>query len=179
MFADLLAAVDGLTARKQAIAARISELATDPAWWPTVSRLRAFRGIDTLTAFTIHLELGADWQRFERAKALPPWLGLTPSLTQSGQSSRSGAITKTGSTLARRLLVESARHSAREPRLGATLKNRQLGQPDHVLQISNRCQQRLFKVHKRMRDRGKAGNVIVVAIARELACFLWAAATAP
>jgi transposase len=179
VFADLLAAVDGLTARKQTIATRISELATDPAWWPTVARLRAFRGIDTLTAFTIHLELGADWARFPRAKAVPSWLGLTPSLHQSGESSRTGAITKTGSTLARRLLVESAWHYAREPRLGATLRNRQLGQPDHVLQISNRCQQRLHKVHKRMRDRGKPGNVIVVAIARELACFLWAAATAP
>lgn len=87
VFADLLAAVDGLTARKQTIATRISELATDPAWWPTVARLRAFRGIDTLTAFTIHLELGADWARFPRAKAVPSWLGLTPSLHQSGESS--------------------------------------------------------------------------------------------
>lgn len=179
MLADLLAAVDGLAARKQAIAARISELATNPAWWPTVSRLRAFRGIDTLTALTIHLELGADWQRFPRAKAVPSWLGLTPSLTQSGESSRTGAITKTGSTLARRLLVEAAWHQSRPPRLGATLKNRQVGQPDHVLQIANRCQQRLHKVHARMRNRGKPGNVTNVAVARELACFLWAAATAP
>jgi transposase len=179
VLADLIACVDGLTARKQTIATRISELATDPAWWPTVARLRAFRGIDTLTAFAIHLELGADWERFPRAKAVPSWLGLTPSLTQSGESSRSGAITKTGSTLARRLLVEAAWHQARPPRLGATLRNRQLGQPDHVLQIVNRCQQRLYKVHQRMRARGKPGNVITVAVARELACFLWAAATAP
>ena len=179
VFADLLAAVDGLSARKTSIAARISELATEEQWWPTVSRLRAFRGIDTLTAFTIHLELGGDWGRFPRAKAVPSWLGLTPSLTQSGESSRSGAITKTGSTLARRLLVEAAWHQSRPPRLGATLKNRQLGQPDHVLQITNRCQQRLYKIHKRMRERGKPGNVTNVAVARELACFLWAAATAP
>ena len=59
VFADLIAAVDGLTARKQAIALRLSQLATDDAWWPTVARLRAFRGIDTLTALSIHLELGA------------------------------------------------------------------------------------------------------------------------
>jgi hypothetical protein len=30
-----------------------------------------------------------------------------------------------------------------------------------------------------MRQRKKPGNVIVVACARELSCFLWAAATAP
>ena len=178
VFADLIASVDGLTARKQAIALSLSRLATDERWWPTVARLRAFRGIDTLTALSIHLELGADWRRFERASTLPAWLGLTPSLTQSGESFRQGSITKTGSTLARRLLVESAWHYGRSPRLGATLANRQAGQPDHILQISNRTQQRLYKVNRSMRARGKPHNIIVVACARQLAGFLWAAATA-
>ena len=73
VYADLLAAVDGLTSRKQAIALRLSELASDERWWPTVSRLRAFRGIDTLTAFSLHPELGADWKRFETAPALSAW----------------------------------------------------------------------------------------------------------
>jgi transposase len=94
VFADLIAAVDGLTARKMTIAQRLSELATDERWWPTVARLRAFRGIDTLTAFSIHLELGGDWQRFEHPTSLSAWLGLTPSLSQFGESSRQGAITK-------------------------------------------------------------------------------------
>jgi transposase len=178
VFADLIAAVDGLTSRKQAIALRLSELAGDERWWPTVARLRAFRGIDTLTALSIHLELGGDWQRFARAPALSAWLGLTPSLTQSGESSRHGAITKTGSMLARRLLVEAAWHYSRPPRLGATLRNRQAGQPDHVLAISNRAQQRLHTVNRTMRARGKPHNITVVACARELSCFLWAAATA-
>src|ERR1039458_1888368 len=109
-FADLVAASDELSARKTALAERLSILATDERWWPTVSRLRAFRGVDTLTAFALHLELGSDWRRFERAPALSAWLGLTPSLTQSGESSRQGTITKTGSQLARRLMVESAWH---------------------------------------------------------------------
>jgi transposase len=179
VFGDLVAHVDGLSSRKAELAERISHLATDPLWWPTVARLRAFRGIDTLTALSIHLELGADWQRFERPTALSAWLGLTPSLNQSGESMRQGSITKTGSGLARRLLVESAWHYTRTPRVGATLANRQLGQPEHVLQITNRAQQRLHRVHGRMKARGKPHNVTVVATARELACFLWAAATAP
>jgi len=178
VFADLIASVDGLSARKTAIAERLSRLAEDEAWWPTVARLRCFRGVDTLTAFALHLELGGDWQRFKRANALSAWLGLTPSLHQSGESSRQGSITKTGSALARRLLVESAWHYGRDPRIGVTLKNRQQGQPDHILQIANRAQHRLHRVYHRMRGRGKAHNVIVVACARELACFLWAAATA-
>ncbi|MGH3645476.1 MAG: IS110 family transposase [Mycobacterium sp.] len=178
VFGDLLACVDGLSSRKAQIALALSQLATDPAWWPTVARLRAFRGIDTLTAFSLHLELGADWRRFERASQLSAWLGLTPSLSQSGESSRQGSITKTGSMLARRLLVESAWHYSRQPRLGATLANRQHGQPDHILAISNRAQQRLFKVNRAMKARAKPHNVIVVACARQLAAFLWAAATA-
>lgn len=178
-YADLIATVDGLTARKKTLAEQISRLATDPAWWPTVARLRAFRGIDTLTALAIHLELGADWTRFEKAHRVGSWLGLTPSREQSGERDRQGAITKTGSMLARRLLVESAWQYAREPRIGVTLRNRQDGQPDHILQISNRCQQRLHHQYTRMRTRGKPHNVTIIAIARELSCFLWAAATAP
>lgn len=179
VFVDLLAALDGLSARREALEERLSRLAQDDRLWPTVARLRSFRGVDTLTALTLHLELGADWERFSSPRQLGGWLGLAPSLSQSGQSSTSGAITKTGSTLARRLLVESAWHYLRPPRIGATLKNRQAGQPDHVLAIAGRAQHRLFKVHQRMRDRGKPFNVTTVAVARELAGFLWAAATAP
>jgi transposase len=178
-YADLIATVDGLTARKKVLAERIGQLATDPAWWPTIARLRAFRGVDTLTALAIHLELGADWARFQKPTRIGSWLGLTPSRQQSGESDRQGSITKTGSMLARRLLVESAWQYAREPRIGVTLRNRQDGQPDHVLQISNRAQQRLHHQYTTMRARGKHHNVTVVAVARELACFLWAAATAP
>ena len=60
-----------------------------------------------------------------------------------------------------------------------TLRNRQTGQPDHVLQIAWRAQHRLHRVHQRLRERGKPDNVTTVAVARELAGFLWAAATAP
>ena len=90
VFADLIAAVDGLTARKASAVAAALRAGTDERWWPTAARLRAFRGIDTLTAFSLHLELGADWQRFSRATSLGSWLGLTPSLSQSGESSRQG-----------------------------------------------------------------------------------------
>jgi hypothetical protein len=67
--------------------------------------------------------------------------------------------------------------TAREPRIGASLESRQHGQPEHVLAIANRAQHRLHRVYQRMRARGKPHNVTVVACARELACFLWAAAT--
>ena len=113
-------------------------------------RLRAFRGVDTLTALAIHLELGADWARFEKAHRVGSLARTDPVATQSGETDRQGQITKTGSMLARRLLVESAWQYAREPRIGATLQNRQDGQPDHVLQISNRAQHRLHHLYTSM-----------------------------
>jgi transposase len=96
-YVDLLAAVDGLTARREALDERLSRLATDERLWPTVARLRAFRGVDTLTALALHLELGGDWGRFGSPRRLGSWLGLVPSLNQSGESESSGGITKTGS----------------------------------------------------------------------------------
>jgi transposase len=123
----------------------------------------------------VHLEVH-DWQRFRRPCELGAWLGLTPSLEQSGQSARSGSITKTGSAYARRILVEAAKHAGRPPRIGAELARRQEGQPDAVRAIAWKAQRRLYRLAGRLRTRGKPANVIAVAVARELAGFLWAAA---
>lgn len=177
-YLDALAAVDGLTSRRDALAERLSHVASDTELWPTVARLRAFRGIDTLTALALVCEIG-DWDRFPRADQVAAWVGLVPSLNQSGESRTSGGITKTGSRHARRLLVEAAWHYQRPPRIGVTLRNRQQGQPDHILAIAWRAQQRLYRVHQRLRERGKHPNLATAAAARELACFCWAAATAP
>ena len=176
-YLDCLAAVDGLVARKAALEERLSRLAVEGEWSPTVARLRCFRGIDTLSAFALCLEIG-DFARFQRPAQLAAWLGLVPALNQSGESSSQGSITKTGSGYARRLLVEAAWHYLREPRIGVTLQNRQQGQPAHVLQIAWRAQHRLHRLQRRLRGRGKPGNLATVAVARELACFLWAAAVA-
>jgi transposase len=176
-YADYLAAVDGLVARRAALDERLSRIACEGEWWPTVARLRCFRGIETLSALALTLEIG-DFARFRRSAELAAWLGLVPSLHQSGESETRGSITKTGSGYARRLLVEAAWHYRREPRIGATLAARHEGQPDHVLQIAWRAQHRLYRLHQRLRQRGKPGNVCVVAVARELSCFLWAAAIA-
>ena len=177
VYLDALATVAGLIARRDALAERLSRMAMSDELWPTVSRLRAFRGVDTLTALGLHLEIG-DWSRFQRASDVGAYVGLVPTLEQSGESSTSGGITKTGSHYARRLLVEAAWHYTRPPRIGATMTNRQQGVPAHILQIAWRAQQRLYRMHTSMRERGKHPNVANTARARQLACFLWAAATA-
>ena len=83
-YLDYLAAVDGLVARRAAIDERLSRIAQEPELWPAVARLRCFRGIDTLTALGLAVEVG-EWQRFRRPAQLSAWLGLVPSLSQSGE----------------------------------------------------------------------------------------------
>jgi transposase len=175
-YLDALASVDGLMARRVVLEQHLSEIATGPQLWPIVARLRAFRGVDTLTALGLVTEIG-DFHRFEHAPALSAWLGLVPSIHQSGESISRGGITKTGSQHARRLLVEAAWHYLRPPRVGQPLRNRQDGQPAEILQIAWRAQHRLYRTHTRLRERGKHGNLATVAAARELAGFIWAAAT--
>ena len=146
VYPDLLATVDGLFARRDR--ARRAPLADRAAatLWPTVSRLRAFRGVDTITALGIHLELG-DWTRFAHANDVGAYFGLVPSLDQSGEGSTSGAITKTGSHYARRLLVEAAWHYTRPPRIGVTLNaassTARPRPPDRVAR-----QHRLYRMHQ-------------------------------
>ena len=53
-----------------------------------------------------------DWNRFS-GNTIGAYLGLVPSESSSGVSRSQGAITKTGNTHARRLLVEAAWHHRR------------------------------------------------------------------
>ena len=176
-FADYLSAVELLLARRASLTEALEQAVPDSSHAPVIARLRCFRGIDTLSAFLLCLEIG-DFARFPRPAKLSGWLGLVPSLDQSGESHRQGAITKTGSGYARRLLVEAAWHYLPRPGVGAALAERRSGQPDHVLQIARRAERRLHRLYQRLRERGKPPNLTTVAVARELACFLWAAAMA-
>jgi transposase len=106
---DYVGAVDALVVRRDAIEAAIAELVPASPWAQTVARLRCLRGIDTLSAVGLCAEVG-DFARFERAGRLMSYLGLVPSEDSSGETRRQGAITKTGSRHARRLLVEAAWH---------------------------------------------------------------------
>ena len=65
--------------------------------------------------------------------------------------------------------MEAAWHYAHEPRNGASLHQRQQGQPAHILQLAWRAQHRLYRLSRRMASRGKPGNVGTIALARELA----------
>ena len=176
--ADYLGAIDTLLVRRDALQATIAELVPGSPWAQTVARLRCLRGIDTLTAVGLCAEIG-DFDRFAGAGQLASYLGVVPSEDSSGDRRRLGAITKTGSRHARRLLVEAAWHYRRRPARGAKLIARQAGQDAHVIALAWKAQQRLHHTWQRLdRDRGKRRTIVAVAVARELAGFCWAIARA-
>jgi transposase len=171
-FVDYLGAVEALLHRKAELERQIQAAIPDSPWAREVGRLRCLRGIDTLTAVGLCAEIG-DFARFARAGQLMSYLGLVPSEHSSGQSRRLGAITRSGSRHARRLLVEAAWHYRNRPRIGAEIERRQQGQPQAAVTISWSAQRRLHRVWQRMQRRRKRRTVIAVAAARELAGFCW------
>lgn len=175
---DYLGAVDALVIRRDTLEATISELVADSPWAQTVARLRCRRGIDTLSAVGLCAEVG-DFDRFQQPGPLMSYLGLVPSEQSSGETRRQGAITKSGSRHARRLLVEAAWQYRRVPRLGTTLARRQEAQPAAVIAIAWKAQQRLHRTWRRLdTERGKRRTIVAVAVARQLVGFVWAIATA-
>ena len=175
---DYLGAIDALVIRRDQLEATIAELIPASPWARDIARLRCLRGIDTLTAVGLCAEI-APFERFEHPKQLMSYVGLVPSEKSTGQTRRQGAITKSGSQHARRLLIEAAWHYRRLPRLGTKLKARQEDQPASVIAIAWKTQQRLHHLWRRLDTRrGKRKTIVAAAVARQLAGFCWAIVTA-
>jgi transposase len=175
-FATYVHALDLVDARIGALEQAIAEAAEQGPWRGLVARLRCLRGVDTLTALALAVEIG-DFDRFKAAEEFMGFVGLVPAERSSGEQRRQGSITKVGNAHVRRLLVESAWHARRRPTVGYQLARRQRGQDALVVERAWRCQQRLHARWLRMAGRGKPSQKIVVACARELAGFVWAIAT--
>jgi transposase len=176
-FADYLAAIELLLGRRANLLAALEQVVPESSHAPVIARLRCFRGIDTLSAVGLAAEIG-DFARFAKPSLLSGFLGIVPSERTSDQKRRQGAITKAGPSHARRLLVEAAHHYSRQPTVGAILARRQQGQDPRVVTIAWRAQLRLYQRWQHLREqRHKPAGVVAVACARELATFLWEAAT--
>ena len=171
---DYELAIDHLEARLIELDARLTEMAQTEPYREPVGWLRCFRGLDTLTAMLILAELH-DFRRFHSPRALMAYLGLVPGEHSTGEKHRRGRITRTGNTLVRRLLVETAWHYQHRPGIGVALTRRRTGQPSRVIAIAEKAQQRLCRRFRTLAAAHKPAPKIAVAIARELAGFLWAA----
>lgn len=110
-------------ARRDRLDVAIAQMAADSAVTPVVIRLGCLRGVSTLTAFGLAVEIG-DWHRLS-GRSIGAYLGLVPTESSSGGSRSQGSITKTGNAHARRLLIEAAWHHRKPYRMGVDLRRRQ------------------------------------------------------
>jgi transposase len=161
--------------RRDRLDAAITRMALEGEFTDVVRRLSCLRGISTLTAFALAVEIG-DWHRLTGA-SIGAYLGLVPVEDSTGQSRRQGSITKTGNTHARRLLVEAAWHHRKTYRVpGAKMRARWDQAPAAARTRGHEGNQRLHQRWQAFTARQKKPVIANVAIARELAGWCWSLA---
>jgi transposase len=143
---------------------------------PVVKALQSLRGIDQISAIGLVAEIG-DIGRFAHPRQLMAYLGLVPSEYSSGERVVRGSITKTGNAHARRLLTEAAWNYRFQPRIGHRAQRRAEDLPQAIRDVAWKAQLRLSRRFAGLLARGKERNKVCVAVARELAGFVWAIAS--
>ena len=131
MLQDYIHAVTDAEARVERLTNQIADLLPGWSLVPVVEAIQAMRGVAFIVAVTVVAEVG-DFNRFDKPRRLMAYLGLTPSEHSSGTSVRRGGITKAGSSLARRALVEGAWSYRMQARVSRKLHDRTEGLPQAV-----------------------------------------------
>lgn len=172
VFQDYINAIhDGERRHRQLVALIESML---PTWSmkPLLDALCTMRGIDTISAATILCATG-DLRRFPTPGKLSAYFGLVPSEHSSGSRVRRSGITKTGNNEVRRILDQCA-WCYRFPARVARKKEFTMAHAEKsVRDVAWRAQVRLCARYRKLIGRGKKAPVACMAVARELATFIW------
>jgi transposase len=171
-FQEHLHAIEDRLAQCERIQAMLQESATRWRFYPVIRAIQALRGVQFTVAVGLIAELG-ELSRFASAPQLMAWLGMTPSEYSTGERRRQGSITKCGNAHARRLLVEAAWAYRYPAKVSPSIQLRHEGLPKPIVDRAWDAQLRLCKRFRKLTARGKPHNVALVAVARELAGFIW------
>jgi transposase len=161
-----------LESQQTAFTAELARYAALPCYRTAVEALCCLRGVKTLTALTLLVEIG-DVRRFRSPRSLMAYFGLVPSEFSSGNREYRGSITKAGNAHVRRLLVEAAWNNRHNAGAALILQRRRQGQPPEIVAIALKAQRRLVCKFLRL-DKRKHRHVAITAVARELCGFIWA-----
>jgi transposase len=175
VFQEYVRAVHEHTERLQRLDQALQEQVKSWRLQPVVEALEGLRGVQCTVAVTMVAELG-DLTRVENPRKVRKYLGLIPAEYSSGERRRQGSITKAGNAHARRALVAGAWAYRYPAKVSRHLQLRLETLPKPIQDISWKAQVRLCTRFRRLLARGKHANQVVVAIARELAGFMWAIA---
>ena len=171
-FNELRRTIEDRLAQCGRLEAALREAVVNWRFYPAVLGLQTMRGVQFTTAVGMLAELG-DLSRFSHPRQLMAWLGVTPCEHSSGDKRRQGSITKNGNSYARKLLIEAAWSYQHPARVSREIQCRHEGIPKPIVDRAWDAQVRLCGRYRRLVARGKEKNIAVVAIARELAGFIW------
>ena len=176
VFRDKLAAVYRLEERLAAVEAEIMRVVGEsPGLSARMARLECIHGIGRVAAFSLVCEVH-DFERFRSGAAFASYLGLVPSERSSGGRESRGATAKTGNSHLRRILIEAASAYSRQFRAVASEDPRV---PALVRAKAHKCAVRLRGRRRALVERGVARNKAKVAVARELAEWVYWIAVMP
>jgi transposase len=170
---DYVKAVEDMGERVERLTKAMAELVQDTVLAPLATALQAFRGISLVSGVTIAAEVG-DLKRFQTPQQFMSYVGLVPSEDSSGQRRKQGRITRCGNGHLRRMVVEAAWHYRHFPRMSKELRRRNQGVAAGVRKIAWKAQKRLNERMFHLLKAGKSAQKAVIAMARELAGFIWA-----
>lgn len=173
-FGELWMGLGELDERLGRLNAALERLAQEDRWALEVGVLRCFQGIDTRAALTLVTEI-VDIHRFGHPRDLMGYLGLTPTVSQTGESEHRGGISKTGTRYGRWVLGQVAWHYRRPVKVGVRLRQRRQGQPSWAIAVADRAHRRLARRFQALTARGKSPHKAVTAVGRELLAFVWEA----
>jgi transposase len=165
-FEQYLSHLEALTGQIERMEKRIEGVAQQE-----VQKLRAFRGIDYLTALALIGEIG-DFRRFPSAGAFMSYLGLVPREFSSGRRRNQGGITKAGNGHIRKLLTESAWHYPRQMKKSKRLAERRIGTSEAVIARADKAMKELHDKYYKMIHPKKNACVAITAVARQLAGYM-------
>lgn len=150
----------------------LSKLCELPKYKKRVEALKCYRGIADLSAIIIVTEIG-DINRFAHPRKLMSYLGFDVCEYSSGGKENKYGITKAGNSQVRRILVEASQSCDRPPKVHYGLTTRREKVDHQLIEIADRCMNRLYKKAYQMNMKNKNKNKIKVACAREMTGFIW------
>ena len=172
VFAEALQSIELNEEKLKSLDGEVEFFARQEVYSKYVNYLRCFRGIDTVSAMVILTELHGI-ERFRHPRNLSSYIGLVPGEHSSGERTFRGPITRAGSPILRRIIIEAAQQYRRRPAVGYRVKARRAGQPDWVIEIADKAIRRLYRRFWHLANNGKDVNKAVTAVARELTAFIW------
>jgi transposase len=173
VFEETMLAVRQAQERLERLEQAIRAAVPDWSLAEVVTGLMAMRGLDLISAATLLAEIG-DLSRFRTPQQLMAYLGLVPSEESTGDTIKRGPITKAGNRRARRMLVECSWSYQHPPRVGSAKQHKVDAAPPAIREIAWKAQCRLYRRYRALIRKGKLKTVVITAIARELAGFIWA-----